>query len=136
MLKWCKEFEVGIKKIDDEHKSIVEHFEVLYDKIRDGHGTQYYSELLDFLKMYVDSHFHNEEMLQQEIGYTGLETHKAIHEKFKKQVYELIDKSEKLQISNVDLIHLSLFIKEWLIHHILVEDKKVGLFLKQNGATS
>ena len=31
----------------------------------------------------------------------------------------------------MDLIHINLFIKDWLIHHILITDKKIKIFINE-----
>ena len=126
-LQWNEGFCIGIQEIDDEHKGIVENFERLYKLMREGLGHEYYPELLTFLKNYVDTHFAHEEKLQRDISYVHREAHVASHDHFRKQVLQIIHEHEGKAVKNQDLIRLNLFIKEWLIHHILYEDKLIGL---------
>ena len=129
MLSWCKDYEIGVEEIDNEHKGIIEHFEKLYKLMKDGHGHEYYPELINFLENYIHTHFEHEEALQKKINYTDYEIHRGLHNDFKNQVEIFISEHKESTITNIDLVKINLFIKEWLLHHILVEDKKIGTFV-------
>lgn len=128
-LTWNSSFEIGIPAIDEEHRAIVENFEKLYLLMMSGQGHDFYAELLDFLTHYIDTHFANEEAFQKSIGYDRMDQHMKRHQFFREKIQSLIDE-QKSPISNTDLIKLNLFIKDWLIQHILNEDKKLGDFYK------
>lgn len=129
-LTWCSEFEIGVAEIDDEHKAIVERFEQLYNLMKKGQGHDYYSDFVNFLGEYVNTHFAHEEALQQKINYPGYDNHKKIHETFKSQVDTMLLQTDHQDVSHVQLLKLNLFVKEWLTHHILEEDLKLGTFIK------
>ncbi len=134
-LKWHKGYEIGIFEIDIEHQDIINHFETLYQLMIEGKGHAYYASLLSFLGDYVNTHFAHEEAFQQKIGYPHFNEHKAIHDEFRLKVQQIINENETHnskegdRVTNADLIHLNLIIKDWLIHHILIEDKKIGEFI-------
>lgn len=128
MLKWCKDYEIGIDAIDKEHKDIIEHFEKLYLLMKEGKGKEYYNDIIRFLNDYVEVHFSNEEKLQKSMNYDKYNEHKKLHDEFRSHVSEYIEKTDWHTISNKDLLSLNLFLKEWLINHIMVEDKKLGVF--------
>lgn len=128
--EWNKEFELGLSEIDEEHHRIVDNFEKLYTYMKEGKGHEYYLELVDFLNDYVDNHFLHEEEYQQRIAYDKIKEHKLIHEDFKEKVREIIAASKTHEINNMDLIKLNLFIKDWLINHILIEDRKLADFVE------
>jgi len=129
MLKWNTAFEIGVQSIDDDHKKIIEHFEKLYLLMKSGQGHAYYPEFLAFLEDYVDTHFEREEALQREIEYDGYDEHLHLHNEFKLKIKELISAHGTEEATNNDLIRINLFIKDWLIHHILLTDNKIGLFI-------
>lgn len=126
---WNASFEIGIAAIDEEHRAIVENFEKLYLLMMSGHGHEFYAELLSFLRQYIETHFANEEAFQKSIGYDHLDEHVKRHQFFKEKILSMVD-AQTSPISNADLIKLNLFIKDWLIQHILNEDKKLGEFYK------
>lgn len=128
MLKWCNDFEIGIEMIDAEHKNIIDHFEKLYILMKEGKGKEYYNDLIKFLKDYVNTHFDHEEELQLKIGYINLEEHKKIHNEFRYKVEHIIERTHWHSITNKELLDLNLFIKDWLVNHIMIEDKKFGSF--------
>ena len=128
-LKWTKDFEIGVEQIDIEHRNIIENYDKLYTMMQVGLAHTYYKELLDFLKEYVDTHFEHEEQLQLGIGYDRFDAHKEHHDKFKARLYSIMKEHSKEDISQRDLISISLFIKDWLLNHILIEDMKIREFL-------
>jgi hemerythrin-like metal-binding protein len=130
-IEWNETLEIGIKEIDNEHKSIISKFEELYQKMREGKGHQFYRELITFLDDYVNTHLAHEETYQKEIDYINYEAHKEKHDEFRHILEEL--KEEELDdITNAELIRINLLMKDWLVHHILEEDMKIGQFVKGN----
>lgn len=124
-LSWETDFEIGVEDIDADHREIVNQFKQLYLLMRNGKGHTYTDELLAFLQGYVQNHFEREEAYQSRIAYPLYQEHKVLHEDFKRSVNTIIEQHKDKPISNSDLIRISLFIKDWLIHHILIEDRKM-----------
>lgn len=125
VLSWDSVFSIGVDEVDAEHKLIFEKFAKLYNLMKEGSGHAYYLELLEFLKFYIEMHFEHEEKHQLNIGFSLQEMHKRLHQEFKDQVENIIENHRNLSVTNDDLVKISLFLKNWLIHHILVEDKKM-----------
>ncbi len=128
--KWSSDFETHIEQIDKEHKEIIDAYENLYLKMKEGMGHEFVEELLRFLNDYIETHFEREEAFMSEIGYTELEVHRGYHHEFTVQVKNL---SNSLVDSpnNSDLIRVNLLIKNWLINHIVKEDMKIHYFLQK-----
>lgn len=132
LLVWNVQFEIGVPEVDREHQGILEQFAILYSLMVEGKGHLFYPKFLTFLKEYVEIHFSHEEALQKKINYPYYKKHALAHVQFKNQVLELLEQQSHKEITNKDLILLNLFVKKWLIHHILVEDKKIKQFLSPN----
>lgn len=130
-LSWFKDFSVGIKEIDVAHKELFEVYQRLYQLMKKGKGVEFYNEIVKFLQKYINNHFMNEEALQQKIGYKFYEEHHKIHEDFKESLRKIIAEHQSKEITNKDLIKINLFLKDWLMHHILIEDHKIGEFIKE-----
>jgi hemerythrin len=126
---WNKDYLIDVDEIDQEHAQIVDKYNELYILMREGKGHEYYAELLAFLKSYVHEHFAHEEQLHKKHNYPLIHEHKKIHEGFKATLTKIYENSSE-KASNRELIRISLFIKQWLIHHILIEDKKFGDHIK------
>jgi hemerythrin len=131
MLTWIEDFRIGIDTIDDEHKQIIDQFELLYQSMHSGKGHDLYEEILAFLDGYVENHFIHEETFQAEIGYPQMDEHKALHAFFRDKIKKLKVKNQGKEVTNHDLIEINLMIKNWLVNHILVEDKKLGAFANE-----
>jgi hemerythrin-like metal-binding protein len=129
LIEWNDAFKVGHEIIDREHKEIMENFAHLYKLMREGRGHEYYSDLLQFLEDYIKNHFEHEEHLLQEIEYDKIVGHKALHKQFTDKVKEIIDAHHSESVGDMELIRINLFIKKWLVHHILFEDRKIGVFM-------
>ena len=72
--------------------------------------------------------FYIEEALMQTNGYPGLERQQRQHKHFKSHVAEL---ETSLAESNLtDAKRISTFMKDWLLNHILEEDKAFALYVK------
>jgi len=126
---WNKDYLIDVTEIDQEHAQIVEKYNELYTLMREGKGHEYYAELLAFLKSYVHEHFAHEEQLHEKHNYPLIHEHKNIHEGFKRTLTKIYENSSE-KASDKELIRISLFIKQWLVHHILIEDKKFGDHIK------
>lgn len=123
-LVWSDEFNTGIDFVDHEHRLIFQNYAKLYNMMREGKGHTYYKELLSFLKEYVGTHFAHEEQLLSDIGYPYAQEHLAQHRLFQSKLNGMYEQHQAEEIRNHDLIQINLFVKDWLIHHILIEDRK------------
>lgn len=128
---WQEAFELGVPVIDQDHKRILEHYHELYLSMREGRGQEDYERHMDFLMKYVEEHFEREERLQATSGYSEIERHKAMHQNFTLMVAQMIKEFQLRGVTNRDLIRLNLFIKDWLLRHILIEDRKLAKHLKK-----
>lgn len=131
-MKWTKGFEIQIDEIDNEHREIIQKYEMLYKFMKEGKGHEYYKELLSFLNDYVHTHFENEQILHEASNYDLKVEHRQLHEEFKTSVLDLVSSHNDKIATNLELIMISLFIKKWLVHHILVDDRKFGDFIIAN----
>jgi hemerythrin len=77
---------------------------------------------LEELIRYADYHFDAEEQMMKGISFKGIKSHKTKHNKFKNQLSDLMQNylSGEPHV-NTDIV---LFLRDWLINHILKDDKK------------
>ncbi len=122
------EYRTGIESIDQEHIKLFEiadrAYEVLVDEfIPDKYD--YIVEILNELTDYAATHFKHEEEYMMSIRYKKLISHRAEH-------VEFIDKICQYDLSEVDenqkgvILELLDFLNDWLIHHILENDKLIA----------
>ncbi|MCX7903409.1 MAG: bacteriohemerythrin [Caloramator sp.] len=127
MIKWREDYSLGVENIDQQHKHLIE----IANRVYDAHKNQFYVdkydkivEILKELKDYTIYHFDEEEKFMKEIGYEGYFMHKIEHQKF-------IEKIQAIDLEKIDedqdkyLLDIFNFIADWLVNHILEEDKAI-----------
>jgi hemerythrin len=122
LIKWRDSYSVGVGEFDEEHKLIVTMVNEMYEVVKDKNSNTSVSHEVDRLIKYTKDHFTNEEKAMEKAGYNFLENHRDIH---KGLIEEVVDFKEKIE-SNKDGIHSDfyLFLRDWLLKHILEEDMK------------
>lgn len=128
-----KNLETGNELIDSQHKELIDRVNKLSASLETSREKNVAINTLDFLMDYTEFHFSAEEKLQEEIGYPGLEAHKALHAGFIKAVGELHEMLEEEDgPSDAFVAAVNKNIVEWLLNHIQIEDKKVAECAKAN----
>ncbi|MCB0378061.1 MAG: hemerythrin family protein [Bdellovibrionales bacterium] len=115
-------FSVGIEKIDDQHKVLVQLINSIQLK-KNSKDKDFIEKIVNTLVVYVEKHFHDEEQIMQNMGFPGLGKHKEKHGKFDQIAREFAQKFSQPGDQAVVLEQLVAYLKKWLISHILVEDK-------------
>jgi hemerythrin len=130
--EWTEELSVGIEEIDVQHKILVGLVNRLYDEtIVHKAELSVLDGILNELVEYTIIHFAVEESLFRIFDYPATEIHTKHHNELKEQVLDLQQKVKSGEVTvNTKLL---LFLKNWLQHHILEEDKLYGPFLIQHG---
>ncbi len=132
MYEMKDEYLTGIDLIDTEHRRLFEIAEETYQLSRQDFIPDKYDQinnLLGELRDYTIMHFEHEEEYMEKIGYKRIFTQKIQHEEFRNKLIELMD-SEKLEGSqeeqNKMVDEMLGFLTDWLINHILNNDKLIG----------
>jgi hemerythrin-like metal-binding protein len=119
-IEWTSEFETGIERIDQQHKTLVEIVNKFDEATRRGKGSQIMTEILCDLVGYTSEHFADEERLMEEVEYPKFKHHQNQHRQLLQKVERLqfeFDQQGKRITSEVRE-----FLKNWLINHILKDD--------------
>jgi hemerythrin len=133
--EWTDELSVGIEEIDAQHKVLVGLVNRLYDEtIIHQSDISVLDGILNELVEYTIIHFAVEESLFRIFDYPATEVHTRHHNELKAQVLELQGKLRRGEATvNTKLL---VFLKNWLQHHIIDEDKLYGPFLIEQGVKS
>ena len=123
------EYLVGIKEIDNQHKGLVIIINELFTYMTAGKAKEKLDDIFDHLTDYTKKHFSTEEIVLQRYAYPELDQHKEEHLKFIKKLEDLKSDFESNKIT-VSLEVLN-FLKDWLLNHILVSDKKYAAHIKK-----
>ncbi|AAK78055.1 hemerythrin [Clostridium acetobutylicum] len=126
MFVWKDEFELGIDKIDNEHRKLFEIANKGYELLKNEFYVDKYDKIMDIiveLKEYAEFHFSEEEDYLASIGYKKLFTHKLEHDSFIKKV-------ESFNIKEIDydqdkyIQEMLDFVVTWIKEHILEKDRE------------
>ena len=126
-LKWGKILSVGVEEIDEDHRKLVDIFNVLNHAVADDESPDYLRAILEELINCTVWHFSHEERLMLKHRYPDAAAHTQEHR-------ELIDSARELQQAvlqggqAVSEEHI-VFLERWLTEHILTADQKLGSFL-------
>lgn len=127
MIQWKDEYSIGMESIDEQHKQLFEIANRAYALLKNELITDKYDaivEIINELKDYTAYHFKTEEDYMQSIGYKRFLSQKVAHDDF-------IQKMEDIDFNKIDdgqndyLIDLLNFITDWLVQHILKQDKLI-----------
>lgn len=131
LVKWDNSLSVGVKVIDEQHKNFVTLLNGLFAAMKVGKGKDVLDKLLNELANYTVYHFSTEEKYFDKYKYEETLDHKAEHKNFISTINDFMSKyNEGKAFLTLDLFS---FLKEWLINHIKVEDKKYTPFFMSNG---
>lgn len=131
LLSWNDQYSVNIKKIDEQHKILINLINDLHDAMKQGKGKDVMGSILDELANYTVHHFAYEEKLFVEKNYPLTKQHKLEHDKLVSEVSNL-QKSFKNGETIMTMEVLS-FLKKWLNDHIIGSDKKYTAHLNAQG---
>ena len=128
-LAWSQILSVEVDEIDEDHRKLVNIFNILNHSVMEGDSAEYLAAVLEELINCTVWHFSHEERLMLKYGYEGTEEHKAEHR-------ELVQSAKALQqeilqagkpVADEDIA----FLERWLTEHILTADMRLGSYLSQ-----
>jgi hemerythrin len=128
LINWDNSLSVNVGIIDTQHKKLIDLINKLYDAMSQGQGATVLKDVLTNLLSYTKTHFDYEVSLLEKFQYPQVEHQKTEHSKFVQKLKDLIRQynSGNTLITNQILV----FLKDWLVSHIKVSDKKYTPYLE------
>jgi hemerythrin-like metal-binding protein len=123
--EWDSALDVGVAEMNEQHKTLINLMEVLYQKNLASHSKAELIVAIDNLVNYVVKHFHDEESYMASIQFPTLETHKQIHQHLLEDLGKLIEQFKQSDINQLSS-EFVMFLKFWLSTHIRGIDTKYG----------
>ena len=126
---WSDILSVGVDEIDEDHRKLVNIFNILNHAVTEGESPEYLASVLEELINCTVWHFSHEDRLMLKYGYGEMEGHRVEHQELIKTARELqqeILHAEK-SVSDQDIVLL----ERWLTEHILTYDMRLGAYLSQ-----
>ena len=131
MIKWSKNYLMGIDKLDEEHKELFRISDQIYNKVMErGDDAKYrlflMNETLEYMLRYFKRHAKSEEIYMREIGYAGYEFHKMLHDELYnmllKKKADIVKRNECSKKEIAELVGDGI---GWLLEHIITEDMAI-----------
>ena len=126
---WDEILSVGVDEIDEDHRKLVNIFNILNHSVIAEESSDYLAATLAELINCTVWHFSHEDRLMLKHHYPEIARHREAHR-------ELIEAAQELQaklaqadtaVANTEIE----FIERWLTEHILTADQRLGSFLAQ-----
>ena len=126
-ITWDETLSVEVDEIDEDHRRLVDLFNILSHSVAEGDSADYIEAVLEELISCTIWHFRHEERLMLLYKYEDFARHKTEHQ-------ELIDSAKELQkkfhkenklLTNEDVEYLA----DWLTGHIMGQDMRLGFYL-------
>ncbi len=131
LFEWSDQYSVNVKEMDLQHLKLVQLINELYRVLLSDNPDNILPPVMDELVDYTAVHFSSEEELLLRYQVPGFEAHRLSHLKF---VEKVLADQVKLHNGQLQLnTKIVKFLKDWLIEHIIGEDKKYGIYLNAHG---
>jgi hemerythrin-like metal-binding protein len=125
LMTWTEAMSVGIPELDSDHRVLIKVINELALNSSNQDRDSVLRQSLYALLRYAEFHFGREEKVMEACGFPGIDHHKEEHVAFTDHIQTLarqIDEGEATagEVVSDDLLD---YLKNWLFHHILIEDK-------------
>ncbi len=130
MFKWDVKYSVGISIIDEEHRKFIDIINKAIVAREQSDNPEEIKEVLKEMTDYVLTHFKTEEIYMIEFNYPEYKTHRNEHIGFSEKTLAYCNRVADGDSHFTNEIFESL--KQWLVNHIQVTDKKYIDCFKRN----
>jgi hemerythrin-like metal-binding protein len=134
-VQWMPSLSLGIDAIDNQHRELIDIINSLLKAIVKGSNKKEISGVIKFLEDYTALHFGTEEGYMIKYNYAGYHDHLSQHLEFVEKLHAVKKNYGERGASSEAVINLINQLIEWLINHISITDKTMGIFLAQNIAS-
>ena len=131
-IEWNTDMSVGMVELDDDHKGLIAIINRLGEAAGgDERARQTLNPAFRALKQYMRVHFAREEEAMRAAGYAAFDDHRTRHKDFIEEIGDMADRFESG--SNGEILEdLAVYLRDWLINHILVEDMAYRSYMVGN----
>ena len=129
VVQWQNSYSVGIKIVDEQHMELINLTNKLFNDCMEGQEQATSSFLVTIHEAvdYVGYHFSTEEKIMERVNYPDFANHKNEHADFVREVIKKVAEFNSGKASTpVTFVY---YLKDWVLQHIAVCDKKMGDYL-------
>ncbi len=130
-IEWNASFNTGVKKLDDQHKRIIDMINKLVEMGDLEVNSETIADILLRMSEYSREHFNTEEEYMLKYNFPDYSSQKAQHLEFKKKTADLC--FETWEYKKSVPAEILTYLKEWWVNHILKSDMKYKTFFNEKG---
>lgn len=132
LVEWNESMSVGVQKIDEQHRSLLDILNELHTAIEAGRDREVLGTIIERLIQYTRDHFKFEEGLLQSAGYPDVNEHGAQHDSM---ITTALSAQAKFRWGTRPELASEMleFLQNWLVHHIQGTDKEYSAHLHEHG---
>lgn len=132
LLRWLPEYSVNEAGLDNDHRKLFDILNTVYENIMNSKEVDYVLQFIDELSDYTRYHLSAEEQHMREIGFPEIDAHVAEHRDFTIKIEAL---RTQFNGNNLEVAQgLIVLLGDWLLRHVLKEDRKYSTLTKAIGA--
>ena len=125
LMQWTPAMSVGLEPLDQDHRRLIDIINRLAENAGSGEDKEeQVRQCLYALMRYAETHFAREETVMKACDFPGLGHHLEEHGDFVGRIQRLTERFDQAPEKQSDVVNDELlqFLKDWLRHHILIED--------------
>ncbi len=130
MIALTKDMEVGVPKIDEQHRELVSRINAVTSMGTTSATREETQKTLSLLGEYIIKHFSDEEALQRQSGYPKYEWHKGQHQLYIDEFKKLRKEFDTNGASMKFTLDLNNSIITWIVKHIKFVDVEFGKYYR------
>jgi hemerythrin len=128
---WKSTYSVGVKDLDRQHQTIMEHLDQLHEEVLNGKVNEAVAPLINHLVSLAGEHFATEEKLMESSQFPGLADHRANHAELAKKVAEFIARHDTGDRGAY--CQFMYYVRDWMTKHMENEDQLYVPWLAEHG---
>ncbi len=130
-IEWNDGMSVGVEKFNGEHQQLIQFVNRLNQALKAGGARKELENILTGLVKYTAIHFTHEEEYMKIHDYPDYAAHKKEHDTLTAQVTDFFERFKSGSASFS--LELLVFLKDWLVNHIMGTDMKYREFFTRKG---
>lgn len=131
LIEWKDRMSVGVEALDQDHRRLIGLLNQLHDLVQGRACDSAPIDIVRDLIRYTEYHFDCEERLMRLGRYPAYEEHVSMHRDIRRRIISFEQKFRE-DPAEAHLLPLYDFLSDWLMRHILREDKKYRPYLARD----
>jgi len=125
LFTWYPKYSVNNEELDEHHKKLFGIFNQLDEQCINNYDNKSARGIIEELINYSNYHFFAEEQHMKDLGYKDINKHISEHREFTLKAIHLQQAIMNNEVHT--LKELKAFLGQWLLNHVIVEDKKYSV---------